>query len=146
LAQQPLANFKKQYMIHPFFALTTPTTLSLQARDWHYLGSIIKGVDTYENLGFALKVKFQVEAPPTGTTLVEVAAEPLGTILLLFQQAHDREGKEVGKPTVNRFRAVLVALGTQEITDFFTAFDAMNTASENIRQEIGRKYLRGKLG
>jgi hypothetical protein len=128
------------------FTSTTPTTLSLQARDWYLLGFIMKGDERYENLSLVLKNQFQVQNPPTGKTLVQVTNQPLGELLQLFYQVHDRYGKEVGKATRNRFRIVLETLATQEITDWLTALDAEDLLQENNRQETGRKWLRGRLG
>ena len=125
---------------------TTPTTLSLQARDWFYLAAFMKGNEIYDDISFELKGKMQVANPPSGTTLVEVTQHPLGKLLNLFEEAYRRNGKEVGKTTTNRMRAALLLLATQEITDYFSSLDTEAIAEENAYQEIGRRWLRGKSG
>ena len=125
---------------------TTPTTVSFQARDWFYLSTFMRGFETYDEISFELKTKMQIANPPSGTTLVEVTSHPLGKLLNLFEEAYKRHGKEVGKNTTNRIRAALLDLNTQEITTYFTNLDIEALEEENTYQEIGRKWLRGKLG
>ena len=125
---------------------TTPTTLSLQARDWFYLSAFMRGFETYDGISFELKTQMQIANPPSGTTLVTINSHPLGKILNLFQEIYMNNGKEIGKSIVNRVRTALLNLGTQEITDYFTNLDSESIVLENNIQEIGRKWLRGKLG
>lgn len=128
------------------FDSQTIVSLSLQARDWHYLAAYMKNDDSQEDLFFNLKQKFHVISPPTGTTLVEADNQYLGVLLELFYKCSKREGKEIGKGTRNRFRTALETLSLQEITDWLTEFDAEETAAENIISETGRRYLRGRMG
>lgn len=127
------------------FSSTTNISLSLQARDWHYLASIMKGNELYEDLMYNLKGKLQIANPPIGATPVIVDNQYLGVILSLFYDNHQQRGKEIGKTADNRFRPALVALNLPEITTFLLDMDALELARENDLQEIGRKYLRGRL-
>lgn len=128
------------------FSSTTNVSLALQARDWMYLASIMKGNEVYEDVMYNLKSKFQLQNPPTGATLVIADNQYLGVILSLFYANHQERGKEIGKTADNRFRIALIALNLPEITTFLTDIDTLEITRENDLQEIGRKYLRGRLG
>lgn len=128
------------------FNSTTPIDITLQARDWHYLAFLMIGNSIYNDIVYNLKLQFQVGNPPSGQTNVTLLQEPLGDILRIFYTLHSSYGKEIGKATRNRFRTSLESISNQEITDFFTELDAIDISSESDQQEIGRKYLRGRLG
>lgn len=128
------------------FNSETNISISLQAKDWHFLAGLMRGSEVYEDLEFNLKTKFQIPNPPIGTTLVQADNQYLGIILRLFYSCHITNGKEIGKNVRNRFRNALEALSLQEITNFLIELDLQDITIENGIQETGRKWLRGKLG
>jgi len=129
-----------------FNSQTNIPSFSLQARDWHFLGMIIPTNPIYDDIEYNLKQKFQISNPPIGATLVSVENQYLGIIMNLFYNCHMNYGKEVGKNTRNRFRTALENLALSEITTILSEIDALDITMENYYQEIGRKFLRGKLG
>ena len=128
------------------FNSTTPTDITLQARDWHYLAYFMRLNSVFQDIIYNLKLQFQVGSPPSGQTNVTLNGEPLGQIISLFHQIHTGYGKEIGKNTRNRFRTSLESIGNQEITDFLSEIDAFDVSTESAQQEEGRKFLRGRLG
>ena len=128
------------------FNQTTPTTISIQARDCMQFAFLMGNDSFYSDILFDLMTLFKVATPPTGAALVNIPAQPLGVYLKIFYDANNKGGKQIFKAATNRLRTTLEALATTEITTFFSDFNNDQTTIENTYQEVGRKILRGKLG
>lgn len=131
------------------FNNTTPvTSFGLQSNDWQALAVYMAQDTFYDEIAMELKAALRVEGPPTGSTVINITSAQLGQLFKLFQQVEMREGKEVYKPVRNRFKTALEAVQVTypAITTFLADLAADEVTRENEMREIGRKWLRGRLG
>lgn len=119
----------------------TKVTVTIQARDCEFIGFYIAHAPEFEDLFDAMKVKFRVASPPSGTTNVVLDTIPIGQWLSVSARLRT-DPYAIGGLVFSRYDVALRAVGNS----FMTArLDAMNTADTEVFTNFrltGRARLR----
>lgn len=119
----------------------TKVTVTIQARDCEYIGHIIAFNENYEDLFDAMKVKFRIASPPTGTTNVTIDTIPIKQWLGVSSQLRT-DPYSVGGSVLTRYEAALRAANNTYMNGRLDAVASTDTDIFTSRRLFGRDRLR----
>lgn len=116
-------------------------TVTIQARDCEYMGSFIAFHPDYEDLFDAMKLKFRVANPPTGTT--NVVIDTIYTIQWVRVSERLRDDPyAIGGNVYSRVDAALRAINNSYLTSRLDALNNRDTELFTNYRTLGRLKLR----
>lgn len=116
-------------------------TVTIQARDCEYLGVYIAFNQDYEDLFDAMKAKFRVVNPPSGTTNVVVDTITIVQWLGVINQLQ-ADPFAVGGSVFTRVDAALRAVNNEYLTRILNEKSVANTNIFMNMRVLGRNRLR----
>jgi hypothetical protein len=119
----------------------TKVTVTIQARDCEFIGFYIAHAPEFEDLFDAMKVKFRVASPPSGTTNVQLDTIPIVQWLSVSAKLRT-DPYAIGGLVFSRYDAALRAANNTYMT---SRLDAMNTGDTEVFTTFrlsGRSRLR----
>ncbi len=119
----------------------TKVTVTIQARDCEYIGSFISFNENYEDLFDAMKAKFRVASPPTGTTNVVLDTIPIGQWLGVSRQLR-QDPYGIAGSVFSRYDVALRAANNIYMTGRLNTMDANDTDIFTGFRTLGRIRLR----
>jgi hypothetical protein len=119
----------------------TKVTVSIQARDCEFVGSFIAFTEEFEEMFDAMKTKFRVTSPPSGTTNVQIDTIPIKQWLALSAKLR-KDPYAIGGIVLSRYDAALRAANNSFMTAQLNAMDAQDTDIFMGFRTLGRFRLR----
>lgn len=116
-------------------------TVTIQARDCEYIGSFVAFHPDFEDLFDAMKLKFRVSSPPTGTT--NVVIDTIYTIQWVRVSERLRDDPmAIGGAVFSRVDAALRAISNSYLTARLDALNNRDTELFTTNRTLGRLKLR----
>lgn len=119
----------------------TKVTVTLQARDCEFAGYFIAHVPEFEEMYDAMKAKFRVAVPPTGTANVVIDTIPIGQWVAISAKLRT-DPYAIGGSVWARYDAALRAAGNTYMTGRLNEMDTGDTQIFTNYRTLGRFRLR----
>lgn len=119
----------------------TKVTVTIQARDCEYIGYFISFNENYEDLFDAMKAKFRIASPPSGTTNVTIDTIPIKQWLGVSGQLRT-DPYAIGGSVLTRYETALRAANNTYMNGRLDAVAATDTDIFTGRRLFGRDRLR----
>lgn len=119
----------------------TKVTVILQARDCEFIGLYVAHAPEFEELFDAMKAKFRIASPPSGSTAVTIDTIPIGQWLNVSAKLRTSPYAIIGSVWA-RYDAALRTAGNTFMTARLNATDAADTEVFTNYRLVGRAKLR----
>lgn len=119
----------------------TKVTVSIQARDCEFIGLYVANDPEFEELYDAMKAKFRIASPPSGTTAVAIDTIPIGQWLSISAKLRTAPYAIMGSVWA-RYDAALRASNNVYMTGRLNVMDAGDTEIFTNFRIAGRAKLR----
>lgn len=119
----------------------TKVTVILQARDCEFIGLYVAHAPEFEELFDAMKAKFRIASPPSGTTVVTIDTIPIGQWLNVSAKLRTASYAIIGSVWA-RYDAALRTASNTFMTAQLNAMDAADTEVFTNYRLVGRAKLR----
>jgi len=130
-------------LLFPFAAYSQDSTvisIGAQVRDWEYATQFMYNSTALENVFDSVKIKFRIQNPPTGNTVVSVSGYTVDFFNLFQIIKNDATAIKAG--CTSRIEVLLRALNQPYLTGKLDAIDLADTQTFQTMRQFGRDKLR----